>query len=81
MKCTVLLFAQLRETIGTDRLVIDLPTGSVVSDALTMLAGEHAPIAAMRNSIAVAVNERYAPMTTPLTDGCVIALITPVSGG
>lgn len=81
MKCTVLLFAQLREAVGCDRLSIELPDGSTVADALDVLARKHPSIAAMRSSIAVAVDEMYRPPTFALMDGCTVALIPPVSGG
>ena len=81
MKCHVLLFAQLREAINRDRLIIDLPDDATVADALDLLAAEHEAIASMRGQIAVAVNERYQPLSAKLSDGCTIALIPPVSGG
>ena len=81
MKCTVLLFAQIREALDSDRLVIELPEGSTVSGALDQLASAHAAIATLRNAIAVAVNDQYASATTALNDGDTIALIPPVSGG
>lgn len=81
MKCDVLLFAQLRELIGCDRLAIDLPDGATVGDALRALAKEHDAIAQMRDRIAVAVDERYQSTSARLQHGCTIALIPPVSGG
>jgi len=81
MRSEVLLFAQLREAIGRDRLMIELPNGATVGDALEALAAQHQAIAQMRGRIAIAVNEKYQPITAKLTDGCTIALIPPVSGG
>jgi molybdopterin converting factor subunit 1 len=81
MRCQVLLFAQLREAIGRDRIVIELPLRATVADALNTLAEKHKAIAASRGRIAVAVNEAYAPVSTVLHEGCTIALIPPVSGG
>jgi molybdopterin converting factor subunit 1 len=81
MQCSVLLFAQLAETVGANRLTLDLPDGSTVSDALDTLSDRHPGIADLRTILAVAVNERYASQTAALTDGDTIALIPPVSGG
>ena len=81
MRCTVLLFAQLAESVGEREILIDLPDRATVRDALDRLAALHAPIADLIDRIAVAVNERYQPTTAQLTDGCTIALIPPVSGG
>lgn len=81
MNCTVLLFAQLRESIGADRLTLQLPQSASVSDALDLLAKRYPAIAQMRGKIAVAVDERYQPGSAKLTNGCALALIPPVSGG
>ena len=81
MKCHVLLFAQVRDAVGCDRLMIELFDGAKVSDALDALVERHPQIAALRGSLAVAVDEQYRPMSDPLRDGCTIALIPPVSGG
>ena len=81
MKCNVLLFAQLRETIGRDQLTIELDGVATVADALERLMRDHEIVRDMRGRIAVAVNEMYQPQTTQLHDGDTIALIPPVSGG
>lgn len=81
MQCTVLLFAQLAESIGEKQFALTLPDDALVSNALDMLAGQHPIIATMGKSLAVAVNEQYATPNTTLADGDTIALIPPVSGG
>lgn len=81
IRCHVLLFAQLRESLGVDRFEIELPQNSTVRDALERLMQTHGAIAAMRGKLAVAVGDRYASMHEVLCDGCEIALIPPVSGG
>ncbi len=81
MRCEILLFAQLADVIGTDRLAISLPEGATVTDALARVANDHEAIASVRSTLAVAVNERYCSSSTALSDGDTIALIPPVSGG
>ncbi len=81
MNCTVLLFAQLAESIGSDRLTIELTDGATIEDALQELGSQHEIIASMRDSLAVAVDDRYCKRTTTLSDGDTLALIPPVSGG
>ncbi len=81
MQCNVLLFAQLAETVGTDRLTVELPEGSTVSGALDTLSAQHPGIAEVRPILAVAVNERYCTQAGTLSAGDTIALIPPVSGG
>jgi molybdopterin converting factor subunit 1 len=81
MRCDVLLFAQLAEEVGTDRLTVELPNGATAGDALAALARDHAPIERMRETLAVAVNDRYCDAGLTLDDRDTIALIPPVSGG
>lgn len=77
----VLLFAVLREAVGTGELAVTLPAGATGTDALDRLASEHGAIAQHRPVVRLAVNRRYVPLSTPLSDGDEVALITPVSGG
>ena len=51
MRCDVLLFAQLADAVGTDRLEIEPADAATVDDALDMLAGSHPAIGAMRGTI------------------------------
>ena len=81
MRCAILLFAQLAEAVGRDRLTLELSNGATVGDALHRIALEHPAVADMRDALAVAVNDRYCPGDTALADGDTIALIPPVSGG
>ena len=81
MKCKILLFAQLAEAAGEKELTLELPEGASVADALDALCGRYSAVAALRDRIAVAVDESYAPADTLLDDGCTLALIPPVSGG
>ncbi len=81
MQITVLLFANLADEIGKHRLELEVPQGARASDALDQLAREHETIAAMRDSLAIAINDRYAAKESTLQESCTLALIPPVSGG
>ncbi|MEE9129735.1 MAG: MoaD/ThiS family protein [Phycisphaerales bacterium] len=81
MHCTVLLFAQLAESIGSDRLILQLPDGATIEHALNTLASQHEIIASMRDTLAVAIDDCYCARNTTLNDGDTLALIPPVSGG
>jgi molybdopterin converting factor subunit 1 len=81
VRCEVLLFAQLAEAVDANRLLIELPEEATVAEALDALSSEHPVIGDMRETLAVAVNERYRPGNAALGDGDTIALIPPVSGG
>lgn len=81
MRCEVLFFAQAREAAGSDRQSIDLPDRATVRTVLDALSAQHPHLQMLRGRLAVAIDQRYASADTPLREGCVIALIPPVSGG
>ncbi len=77
MKVRVLLFAAIREELGKSELNLELPSSSPVSSLQEPLGIEKS----IWSSLAFAVNETYAPASTPLKDGDEVALIPPVAGG
>ena len=81
MTITVQLFASLAESAGTRR--IDLPLdGATTAGCLTSAVVERYPaLAAMRDSVIVAVNAEYVSADFPIRPGDEVALIPPVSGG
>jgi molybdopterin converting factor subunit 1 len=76
MEVTVRLFAMLRERAGSPELVLELPEGARVRDALESLSGLAEGI-----PLVMAVNREYASEETALDPGDELALIPPVSGG
>ncbi len=76
MEVTVRLFAMLRERAGASEVVLDLPDGSSVDDALARLNG-----LADGLPLVMAVNREYARGDRELDPGDELALIPPVSGG
>lgn len=76
MKVSVRLFASLRERAGRDELVLDLPEGARVADALA--AVQHL---APGTSLVLAVNREYASEDVVLHAGDELAVVPPVSGG
>ena len=76
MEVTVRLFAVLRERAGAAEVVLDLPDGARVADALAKLheLAEGLPLV-------MAVNREYADAQRTLAPGDELALIPPVSGG
>ena len=76
MEVTVRLFAVLRERAGARELIVELPEGARVRDALDSLAGLAEGI-----PLVMAVNREYASEEQVLDSGDELALIPPVSGG
>ena len=81
MQVRVRLFASLRETVGQDRLRLELPDGASVDTAWRRLAADHPGLEARRRSLSAAVNRKYAAFDASLMDGDELVFIPPVSGG
>jgi MoaE-MoaD fusion protein len=76
VEVTVRLFAMLRERAGAPEVILELPDGARVRDALESLAGLAEGI-----PLVMAVNREYADAERVLDAGDELALIPPVSGG
>src|SRR5215210_7155687 len=76
VQVTVRLFAMLRERAGASELVLDLPEGARVGDALAELSGLAAGL-----PLVMAVNREYAREEQQLAADDELALIPPVAGG
>lgn len=81
LRCTVLFFAQARDLAGRDRWQLEVPAGATVSEALDQVLRAHPRLAVLRGQLAIAMDDRYASDATVIRDGCVLAIIPPVSGG
>ena len=81
MRVTVRLFARLRDIAGASDLERELSGGATARALWEVLASEFPELAPYRATVSVAVNEEYARMDAPLTDGDDIAFLPPVSGG
>ena len=81
MRVRVRLFASLREAAGVPEAELELPDGASPEDAWRALSDRFPALAARRQSLAAAVNRRYAPFDAPLADGDELVFVPPVSGG
>lgn len=81
MDILVRLYASYRETAGIDRLRMLLLDGSTVADAVETLLEAAPSLPRDFRPHLIAVNEEFANLAYPLSDGDDIALYPPVSGG
>jgi molybdopterin converting factor subunit 1 len=82
MTITVLYFAMARDLVGHDAETLTLPAEVDSIDKLSRwLEQRHDGLRGRMSSIRLARNECFASASEPVTDGDVIALIPPVSGG
>ncbi len=78
----VLFFAQTREFVGVDELIIDEPyfTADALRDVLAA-RGDKWYLALKDSSLLVAVNQCIVPWNTPLSANDEVAFFPPVTGG
>lgn len=81
MRIRVLLFALYRDMAGMPELELDLPLQATARDAVAALRERGGGFGRLPGAPSIAVNEEYADLDTPLTDGDELALIPPVAGG
>ena len=81
MRVRVRLFASLREAVGQGEVELDLPPRATAEDAWALLARDHPLLTDRRPRLTAAVNRRYAPFDTALSDGDELVFVPPVSGG
>ncbi len=82
MRLTVLYFAAVRDLVGTDQEVLDVPaTVSTVATLSEHLARVHPELEGRLGYVRFARNEEFAGPTDGVVDGDTIALIPPVAGG
>ena len=80
MTVTVLLFARLRELVGSDRVRLEITAGSVGA-VRAALAERHPRATGLIVRSATAVNGEYVANDCTVGPDDEIALIPPVSGG
>lgn len=81
MQVHTLFFASYREAVGRDRLSVVLPEGSRARELVAELRGRGAPFDRLPERPALAVNEAWASLDTPLAPDDEVAFIPPVAGG
>ena len=79
MTVTVLLFASYAEQLGKNSMVIELPEGTRVDEALSRIQADAA--GRLPPKPMVAVNQSYAKGSDILRAGDELAIIPPVAGG
>ncbi|HEV2250681.1 MAG TPA: molybdenum cofactor biosynthesis protein MoaE [Candidatus Limnocylindria bacterium] len=80
MHVRVRLFASAREAAGVGHLLLELPDGASVGDAIAAITRQHPLVGEIRQMV-IAKDREYVGLDAPLTDDSELALIPPVSGG
>ena len=81
MQIRVLYFSRIRESVGTSAETFDVGDGATIGEAITQVFARHPAIADHDASMLVTKNEEWSDRAAALSDGDVIGLMPPVSGG
>jgi MoaE-MoaD fusion protein len=81
MQITLRYFAIMREHLGKDVEILDVPDGTTAGQIFDLATKDTPRLAGLQRSVMVMVNEDYADSDQPLKEGDDVALIPPVSGG
>jgi molybdopterin synthase sulfur carrier subunit len=81
MKVTIRLFANLRETVGTGQLVLDLPEGASLSAVVEQLLARYPELDGQQEMWHFAVNQTHADPDILLHPGDRVAIFPYIAGG
>ncbi|MEM7131159.1 MAG: molybdopterin converting factor subunit 1 [Chloroflexota bacterium] len=81
MQIRVKLFATLRQSAGWNEESFELPEQSTIHDLVRYLTDQYENLELTNRAIYAAVNQEYAEAEQVLSNGDVVALFPPVSGG
>jgi molybdopterin synthase catalytic subunit len=81
MNIEVLLFAQLRELVGQDRVTVQRQELLTVRDVWDGLRAQYPQLEGFGKSLVVSVNQEFAGWDTAIREGDELAFFPPVSGG
>jgi molybdopterin synthase catalytic subunit len=81
MRIRVLFFGVLRDSVSREPQMLDFDAPATAGTVLEHYRAQAPAIGSLWKSVAVAINQQYAPATAPLADGDEVALLPPVSGG
>ncbi|MCB9457097.1 MAG: molybdopterin converting factor subunit 1 [Anaerolineaceae bacterium] len=82
MRINVLLFANLKDMVGSNRLVVDVPDSEATVDGVRRaVVSLHPDMADYMAAAIAAVNQEYAFAEDAVKEGDEVAFFPPVSGG
>jgi len=81
MTITVLLFAGVKEIVGSSSVDLNLDIGANIADIQRELGKKYDGLNALMTKCAFAIDDKYVGPETSLIDGATVACIPPVSGG
>jgi molybdopterin synthase catalytic subunit len=81
MRVRLLLFAGVREAVGSKEVLLEAPDGARLGGVIEAAEAALPVLARWRGRLVVSLNESRSPLDAVVQDGDEIALLPPVSGG
>ena len=81
LRVSVRMFAAVRERLGRDEMVVELPVGATMADLRQSLCEDFPELASIWNHVGFAIENAYVSDTSPIESDIEVCVIPPVSGG
>jgi molybdopterin converting factor small subunit len=79
---TIILYANLKEKAGTDRIDMQVPTNATIADLKKILKKDYPSLGPQLANVHVMVNKRNLPLETDvIPPNAEITFLPPISGG
>jgi molybdopterin converting factor small subunit len=81
-KITIILYANLKEKAGTDRIEMQVPNNATIADLKQILKQDYPALGPQLANVHVMVNKRNLPLDTDVVPpDAEITFLPPISGG
>jgi molybdopterin synthase catalytic subunit len=77
----ILLFATLRDYLGSKSIEMEIPSGTTVQALTDLLVTKYPRLEKVKDSMMAAINREYAADEQIIPENAEIAFFPPVSGG
>ena len=77
----ILLFATLRDYLGSKSIEMEIPSGTTVQALTDLLVTKYPRLGKVKDSMMAAINREYAADEQVIPENAEIAFFPPVSGG
>lgn len=77
----ILLFATLRDYVGSRSVELDIPAKTTIRGLVDLLVKTYPRLERVRDAMMVAINRKYAGEEETVPENAEIAFFPPVSGG
>ena len=79
--CTAKFFASASQAMGCREKQLSMQAGTTVGELAEKLESEFSMLKSLLPTCAFAIDGQFVQSETPILDGCIFAILPPVSGG